>query len=523
MNRRFVLGRRKFTTWVVGTGGLALFGCSSDSDDTGGGAARTPAVLPVLTAAMLSTDRTIVPKLTKLTSTDPRSPMDPAERASLLADGYGDYNFGPGEAIIERTSDGSSVPTAGANRKVLTRFMHITDIHVTDDESPVRLAKFDGGYPLDGAARPHAAFMGRVLNAAVRTVNALNDSQPLDFLLLGGDSTDSAQRNEMTWMVGILSGAETIACDSGDANDPVSGSNNDPKDPFSPEGLNIPWVFTLGNHDAEIMGINPISESGVETATGGESKSGVRDWSQPGGPVISGEVPADADRRPLLRPEMLALVASDGDGHGLSSLATNKASYIFNVEGTPLRFVVYDTAFEEGGADGVVLRPDLDGFLKPALDEAKADGKLVVLVSHHGLGSLGDGSAGSAATEAITVPPTEVREFFLSYENIVLSITGHTHEHVVNWVAGTAGGFWEVQTSSLVEFPNQMRLVEIADEDNGHLSIQLVGVDFATDDDAVAEEGRRLAIMDHSSGWGGGSEGTAEDRNVKLYIPLPSS
>ncbi|PKN39868.1 MAG: hypothetical protein CVU63_13810, partial [Deltaproteobacteria bacterium HGW-Deltaproteobacteria-20] len=67
------------------------------------------------------------------------------------------------------------------------------------------------------------------------------------------------------------------------------------------------------------------------------------------------------------------------------------------------------------------------------------------------------------------------------------------------------------------------RLVEIADENNGYLSIQLIGVDFATDDDVVAEEGRRLAILDHTSGWGAGYEGTPSDRNVKLYVALPST
>ncbi len=94
---------------------------------------------------------------------------------------------------------------------------------------------------------------------------------------------------------------------------------------------------------------------------------------------------------------------------------------------------------------------------------------------------------------------------------------------MVNWVGGATGGFWEVQTCSLVEFRNQMRLVEIADEDNGYLSIQLIGVDFATDDDVVAEEGRRLAILDHTSGWGTGHEGTPTDRNVKLYEALPAA
>lgn len=476
-------------------------------------------MLPPLVAAALTTEQTIVPLKARLSELDPRNPLDPDDRLSLLADGFGDFEVAGGEAVIDRMPGGQTTPAAGPNRKVLTRFIHVSDIHITDDESPVRMAKFDGGHPVDGAARPQAAYMGRLLNAAVRTVNALNRLRPIDFLLLGGDSTDSAQRNEMGWLVGILSGAELVACDSGGTNDPVAGAGNDPLDPFVPNGLEVPWRFCLGNHDAEIMGITAINESGIATATGGEARSGARDWSQPGGPVVTGEVSADEDRRPLVRSEMFELIANDGDGHGLKNLASAKANYVFDIEGTCLRFVVYDTALEEGGADGVLLRSDLDEFLAPALEQAKTDGKLVVLVSHHGLGSLGDGSSGSASTEENAVLPDEVRTFFLGHDHIVLSLTGHTHEHVVRWV-GAESGFWEVQTCSLVEFPNQMRLVEIADEDNGYLSIQLVCVDFATEGDAVADEGRRMAIMDHTSGWGAGHEGTAEDRNVKLYVSV---
>lgn len=522
MHRGFVLTRRGFATWVAGTTGLAFLGCSSE--DATSVAAREPAVLPALepSAAVLTTQRTIVPLKARVEPLDERKPLDPSDRASLLADGFGDYESGPGEPVTDRTHDGSAAPQSGPNRKVLTRFIHVSDIHVTDDESPVRMAYFDGPEPTDGAARPQAAFAGRILNAAVRTVNALNQSEPIDFVMLGGDSTDSAQRNEMTWLVSILSGAPVVACDSGALNDPVSGSNNDAKDPFVPAGLNVPWMFCLGNHDTEILGISAIGDVGIATATGGNTKTGVRDWSQPGGPVVTGDIPPDEDRRPLKRQEMLALIAADGDGHGLAGASTGKASYVFDVDGTPLRFVVWDSALEEGGAEGIVRQSDLDGFLKPALDQAKADGKLVVIVSHHGLGALGDGSAGSAETEAQTVLPDDVRAFFLSYDNIVLSLTGHMHSHVVRWIDGDQGGFWEVLSCSLIEFPNQMRLVEIADEDNGHLSIELVSVDFATDGDDVAEEGRRLAILDHTSGWGAGRVGNVEDRNVRLYVPLPS-
>ena len=54
------------------------------------------------------------------------------------------------------------------------------------------------------------------------------------------------------------------------------------------------------------------------------------------------------------------------------------------------------------------------------------------------------------------------------------------------------------------------------------MTIQLTCLDIATDGDDVAEEGRKFAIVDNTAGWGrrnGG--GTAQDRNVKLFVKKP--
>lgn len=503
-------------------GGAVVLGCSSKDAVSSG--ARTPTTLQPLGGVKLTTDRTIVPTQPRLSDPDPRNPLVTADRESMLADGFGEYKFGPGEPVVARMPDGSAAPAPGAKAARLLRFVHITDVHVADDESPTRLEAFDGGPPLDGAARPQQAYMGWLLNAAVRSINAVNAGDPVDFVLCGGDLTDSAQKNEMTWSLSILSGNGTVACDSGKANDPVRGPGNDPKDPFIPNGLDVPWIFTTGNHDALVMGVSAITNQAIDTATGDNSKTGTTDWSEPGGAVVKGSVIADPDREPLKRNKMLALVAADGDSHGVGKTAVQaKSDYVMDIDGTNLRFIVYDTACEGGGADGIVRKSDVAAFLKPALDKAQADGKWVVLVSHHPLGSIGDGSSGSAADQADAMALTDVQDMFLSYPNIVYAITGHTHRNIVSWVGPDATqGFWEVQTSSLVEFPNWMRIIEINDEDNGYLSAQLVGLEFATDDDPVAEQGRKLAILDYVSDWGTDGTGGAPDRNVKLFIKKPA-
>ncbi|MFY0532210.1 hypothetical protein [Nannocystis pusilla] len=149
----------------------------------------------------------------------------PADVEVALAEGYGDVMLGPGEPVLPRTLDGSEAPSPGAAPKLLARFVHLADTQLADDESPARLASFDE--VSGGAFRPQEGHVCRMLNAGVRTINALNFNMPLDFVLLGGDNTDNAQTNELEWFMGILNGAPAVECDSAIDDDPLPGPDND--------------------------------------------------------------------------------------------------------------------------------------------------------------------------------------------------------------------------------------------------------------------------------------------------------
>ncbi|WP_437498801.1 metallophosphoesterase [Sorangium sp. So ce1099] len=484
-----------------------------------------PKQLPALRGAPpLTTDLTLIPRSAVLDPPD-RNPAVPDEMEQMLAEGYGEVDLGPGVPLAPATLDGTPPPPPGPGSRLLTRFVHLADTQLADDEAPARLAIFDSPGPFASAFRPQEGHECRILNAAVRTINAFHRSTPLDFVLLGGDNADSAQTNEISWFTAILDGAERVECDSGDDDDPVQGPDNDPKDPFFAEGLLVPWRWVTGNHDVLHQGNFPV-DSRAELAVGNISEGGTRDWSLPGGPVITGEVVPDPRRALLSRPALLEQLAASGDGHGIGpeTRAYGKAFYEFDVKDTPVRVIVLDTATDTGGANGVIVQDDVDRFIRPALDRAQRERRWVVFASHHASRLLGDGSF--AGTGAPKVPgalsPEAWQAFVGGYDNVLLHLAGHTHVHRLTQVAPVGGhAYWELETSALADYPHQVRVIEIWDDDNGFVTIRGVALDYAVDDDPVAAEGRRRAIVDFTSGFGDDGSGAPEWRNVELSIERP--
>src|SRR5262249_33973691 len=151
-------------------------------------------------------------------------------------------------------------------------------------------------------------------------------------------------------------------------------------------------------------------------------------------------------------------------GHGISAdvKALGKAYYTFDAPSGAVRFVVLDTAAETGGSDGVIHQAEVDKFVKPALDAAKAEGKLVILVSHHDSATIGDGSDPPGVEQADAVTPDAWTALLGSYDNVVLHLGAHTHAHKVRSVSPASGhAYWEMETASLTDYPHQMRVIEV--------------------------------------------------------------
>jgi 3',5'-cyclic AMP phosphodiesterase CpdA len=533
---------RKSSASISLRGGAAIalamvFACSSKSD---GPAARAPAVLPPLSSAVALTDTvTLVLQHPISASIEQLSPDDPTQLQQLIDQGFGNFTPGPGEAVRDRMPDGSLPPAPGPNRHRVLRFAHLCDFQTADDESPARLARFDGPPPFESAARPQEGLECRVVNAVIRTVNRVNQDDKMDFVLLGGDNADSAQSNELDWMLSLFGGndGKAMACDSGDPDDPVAGANNDGKDPFVPQGLDVPWYWVTGNHDVLVQGNFPTDGYHNAQAIGTTATGGTRNYRLPGAPITEDDVIADPKRTLLQRQDMISkVIASTGKsgpaGHGLGTYAqqTGKAFYTADFPNSPIRLLVIDVSAETGGSEGVLHRSDLDGFVKPALAQAQTDGKLVVIASHHPSGNFSDGSGAGGTKQDDAVLGPEWQQLLAANPQVIAHFAGHTHQHQINFIASTAGGdagtsnagYWEVQTSAIADYPHQFRVIEIWDEDNGMMSIRTIAGDWSTEGDPVAAQGKTLGMIDFDAAWVTGPKaGTLNDRNVALWAKKP--
>jgi hypothetical protein len=465
------------------------------------------------------------PAVTPLSEPQYPSLIDPEVRNTLLQKGYGDWEEAPGEPCVDK-QPWAAAPKRGPNARRLLRFAHLTDINIVDDESPARAVNADQPATYTNAFRPHETELCRMANAMVGTLNRVHAREPLELVLLGGNLIDNAQQNELDWALQILNGADKVECDSGDDNDLVPGVD-DGKDPFEASGLDMPFYWVTGNHDILMQGGLPTTGPYAQFPIGElpYPSFALRDFSDPAGPLSMGPTRADERRAFLSRPELLQRIAADGDGHGLSDeqARSGKAFYSFDIDGTPLRFVVLDTAGESGGVEGLVRSGDIDEHVRPLLDKARDDKKWVVLAAHHPVMSLSDGTSFNGNVQMDALTSAQWLAVLGEYDNILFSLHGHERaDHAEQHVFDDGHAFWELTSAPLGSYPHQARVIELWDEDNGYVALEAIYVDMDMRGDPVAEQGRHLGVMDYASGWNPQfATGITRDRNLRVYAKTP--
>ena len=395
---------------------------------------------------------------------------------------------------------------------------------------------------------------------------------------------------------------------------------------IEPEGLDVPFYITNGNHDVLAQGNEDAIRAFEDIATGCfKALATTNDPTQSPDPDPSHLLSAanvgmlvapDPRRQYVSKPQIKQIYGasdegSEDDDHGFAHVdsaeeaASNGSAsyYAWDPDQTPgLRFVSIDTNSEggqtaesivpgqpatPGSSNGNIDDPQFQ-WLKRELAAAKQRDQVVVIFGHHPVRSMnaqirdeqaapctvndehghdinpgcdldprlsdddpntpGVGCLHNGTDEHNDTCPggdgqhESFIELLDQFPNVVAYVPGHTHEHrLTPFLRPDGTTWWEVNTSAVVDPPNQSRLVELMDNRDGTLSIWNTVVDHAApatappdcpdgptpqpdcaagfDHHDLASIGRTVSYNDPDndfSGWG-----RPIDRNAELLLEDP--
>ena len=317
---------------------------------------------------------------------------------------------------------------------------------------------------------------------------------------------------------------------------------------------------------------------------------------------LIGIIPPDARRRPLKKSEYIAEHFNTTGipvGHGFTpaNVASGMGYYSFKArdfeqpDAADVRFIVLDTIAENGGDTGNVDHTQFN-WLHNELLQAENRGEVAMVFAHHSLETMTanelnppfvpgdnggmetppthqgfgpDGENEQCPTEppANQLPPSAEESLhclLLRHQSVVAFVNGHEHNNRITPFARrnqspppqeqrdqARGGFWEINTASHIDWPQQSRVIDIVDNLDGSLSLFTTIVDHsgppmpggappssgrgqaADSPQRLASIARELSFNDPDSKTGeddepqqrGDARGNPDDRNTELIIRNP--
>jgi metallophosphoesterase (TIGR03768 family) len=220
------------------------------------------------------------------------------------------------------------------------------------------------------------------------------------------------------------------------------------------------------------------------------------------------KVAADPDRRSLLRTEWISEffnTSSNPVGHGFNLADAQKgfACYSFVPKpNIPIKIIVLDdTQRDDDGSVNIHGHGFLDkarwDWLKKELADGQTAGQLMIIAAHVPIGVEKSGSELGwwlDPQNAVTQP--DLINELQKHPNFIMWIAGHRHLNTVKAFTGTTpeNSFWQVETSSLRDFPQQFRTFEIYLNSDNTISIVTTNVDPAVKEGTPAAKSRSYAV-----------------------------
>jgi metallophosphoesterase (TIGR03767 family) len=373
--------------------------------------------------------------------------------ATVNAQGYRRLESGPGQPHVLREDLGAKAQAGrdGRRRAVLS-FVHLTDIHVIDAQSPARvefLDRYDDeprtATLFSSAYRPQELLCTQLADGILGAVRRVGvgpvTGTPLAFALCTGDNTDNQQLNELRWHIDLMDGTPFAPNSGGPAFEGVHDANALTYDvhywhpegtpagaaqavddnarrlhgfptlkglldvaiaQFTPTGVGMPWYSCYGNHDGLVQGNFPGTFQLDQVAV-----SGLKVVSAPAGfsqdDVLRGDpaarqalftgparpVTADPARRIISRKESIQ------EHFRTTGLPVGHGFTAENVR-TSTAYYVFDPHPQVRGIVLDTVNPN--GESNGSLGQAQfawlrgqldaSAGRLVVVFSHHTIGSM---------------------------------------------------------------------------------------------------------------------------------------
>lgn len=487
-------------------------------------------------------------------------PIAPSNVAAYVDHGYAQWQWEAGTNHGVRLDLMPADYAMATRRTRLLSFFSISDIHITDKESPAQVPYFgwSAAFGTQGPGglnpssfSPAMCYTTHLLDATVRTINALHRLAPFHFGMALGDYCNSGQYNELRWFIDVMDG-KAIAPSSGAH---LGADSIDYQKPYQAVGLDrsIPWYAAVGNHDQFWMGVgyptekvrqalvgsnvleiysHPVAGPLVANASEGfGTYVGVVDGTTPYGDVISWgptngfaerpHVAADPNRR-IITADIASPTnfigeffetASAPAGHGFrrDGAGSTAACYTFEpLTNVPIRVIVLDDTCK---ADQTGQTPAFYGagwvddarytWLTNELQRGQSEDMLMILAAHIpicpqvSLTVTNKLAAGTQFFDAAV--ETNLVATLHRYPNLLMVMAGHRHLNVVTPFPSPDPkhpeyGFWEVETPSLRDFPIQCRSWEIFLNSDTNLSVVTTDVDPETAADSPAGKAVSLGL-----------------------------
>jgi hypothetical protein len=100
---------------------------------------------------------------------------------------------------------------------------------------------------------------------------------------------------------------------------------------------------------------------------------------------------------------------------------------------------------------------------------------------------------------------------------VIAALSGHTHTNQIVPRPTAKGGYWLINTASLIDYPQQARALRVVATRNGGVALKTWMLDHVFPG-SLGTISRQLAYLDAQGGRPKGLAGSRLDRNVTLYV-----